>query len=141
MNSLAPIEMTSGQIAYAAGGPFTSPTAAIAWNEINIPPENNVKPRNNPARVSMRPCPYGWFESAGLAASVRASRMVPEARTSAADSKPSARTDVECARCPVTIFSTAKLALTSIPISAIRCPVCISSQCRTGQTGEFPPGT
>jgi hypothetical protein len=71
----------------------------------------------------MRPCPYGWSSSAGLAASVRPSSTKPEAKTSLADSKPSATTDVEWPLIPAMSFTTASAPLTNMLAAATRCPV------------------
>jgi phosphate transport system substrate-binding protein len=62
---------------------------------MTAPPAVKNSPIIRPARISTRPWPYGWFSSAGIAATVRPTSTNPEAKTSAADSRPSATTAVE----------------------------------------------
>src|SRR5689334_10044060 len=64
-----------------------------------------------------------------MAASVRPRNTKPDAKTSPADSRPSATTAVEWPSSPAMILITASAPLIAIPAMAMRWPVCIYLQC------------
>src|SRR5690349_6057338 len=67
-----------------------------------------------------------------MAARVRPSRTKPDAKTSAADSRPSATTAVEWPQTPATILTIASVPLTAIPATATRWPDCMNAPARSG---------
>ncbi len=83
------IAKQSAAMALIAGAGCTASTDWREFQQMPAPPALSTAPTSSAASVSIRPWPYGWFSSGGLAAATSPSSTTVEASTSPANSTPS----------------------------------------------------